>query len=128
MGRSLIGIYALAVCFCSLMCLMIALGIGGYSVVRIAAPEFTLAENPGTYTDEQFLQWYPQKKDLPAAERAQARKELGAAALHYERRGAQRMLVWVLIIAAIDGVVYALHWRLARQDVPNAKGQVPGKE
>ena len=62
MSRSPISLYALAVCFCSLMCFMIALGIGIYSLVRIAAPQFTLAQNPGTYTDEQFLQWYPDKK------------------------------------------------------------------
>lgn len=120
MGRSLIGIYALAVCFCSLMCLMIALGIGGYSLVRIAAPGFTLEANPGSYTDEQFLQWYPQKKDLPAADLAKAKEEMAAAAAQYERRAALRMLVWVLIIAVIDGVVYVLHWRLARQVEPQA--------
>lgn len=120
MGRSLIGIYALAVCFCSLMCLMIALGIGAYSLVRIVAPGFTLAENPGSYADEQFLQWYPDKKSLPAADLAKAKQASGAAAVQYERRGALRMLVWVVIIAVIDGVVYTLHWRLARQVEPRS--------
>jgi len=115
MGRSLIGFYALAVCFCALMCLMIVLGIGGYSLVRIAAPEFTLAANPGSYTDEQFLQWYPDKKNLPPADLAKAKVEMRAVAVQHERHSAQQTLVYVLIIAAIDSVVYALHWRLARR-------------
>lgn len=120
MGRSLIGFYALAVCFCTLMCLMIALGVGAYSVVRLAVPEFTIASSSLEISDQQFLIYYPDKKDLPAAERAKIREEQQRLAIQYERRSALQTLVWVAIIATIDGVVYALHWRLARRAEPIA--------
>lgn len=113
MGRSMIAIYSLIVCFCSLMCLMIVLGFGIYDVVRIAAPEFTVVDQFSLQTDEQYLVYYPDKKTLPAAELAQLRRDQHLATIRYERHAALQRLVWVLIIGVIDAVVYALHWRLA---------------
>jgi hypothetical protein len=115
MGRSLIGLYALAVCFCTLMCLMVVLGIGAYSLVRIAAPEFTLASHTWAQSDEQYLQWYPDQKKLTPSQLIEAREETRKAAIQYERRSALQMFVYVLIIGVIDGVVYAIHWRLAKR-------------
>ena len=115
MGRSLISIYALAVCFCTLMCLMVVLGLGAFSLVRLAAPEFTLADHTWAQSDEQYLQWYPAQKHLTPAQLVEAREKTRQVAVQYERRGAARMLVYTLIIGVIDSVVYALHWRLAKR-------------
>lgn len=114
MGRSLLSIYALAVCFCTLMCLMIVLGLGAFSLVRLAAPEFTLADHTWAHSDEQYLQWYPAQQHLTPVQLVEAREKTRQAAVQYERRGVARMLVYTLIIGAIDSVVYALHWRLAK--------------
>jgi hypothetical protein len=115
MGRSLISVYALAVCFCTLMCLVIVLGIGLYDLVRIVAPQFTLDQS-WIQTDAQFLAYYPQKKELSAEEIKALRAEYRMSAVQGERHVALQRFVWLAIIATIDGVVYALHWRLARSE------------
>ena len=51
MKKSILGIYALAVCFVALGCFVIALGIGVYDLIQIANPEFTL--NPYEYERHQ---------------------------------------------------------------------------
>lgn len=43
MKRSSIEIYGLAVCFVTLLCFVIALGVGIYDLLQIAFPEFTLS-------------------------------------------------------------------------------------
>ena len=42
MKKSILEIYALAVCFVALLCFVIALGIGVYDLIQITNPEFTL--------------------------------------------------------------------------------------
>ena len=119
MPRSLIQVYALTVCFCTLMCGVIALGIALYDVVRIAAPGFTIANTYGAWdTDEQFLLVYPDKKGLPVAEIAALREKYHHDALSAERKTGQHGFVWAFIILAIDAAVYAIHWRIARRTEP----------
>jgi len=36
--KSKLEIYALAVCFASIVCLIISIGIAGYSIIEITAP------------------------------------------------------------------------------------------
>jgi hypothetical protein len=118
MPRSLIQLYALTVCFATLMCLVVVLGLGCYDLVRIAAPGFTVQEYMLWQSDEHFLTYHPDKKDLPEKERAVLREQYQLAALQSERRSALQRFVFVSIIATIDVVVYALHWRLARAAEP----------
>ena len=42
MKRSFVEIYGLAVCFVTLLCFVIALGVGIYDLLQAAFPEFTL--------------------------------------------------------------------------------------
>lgn len=114
MARSFIQAYALTVCFSALMCFVIALGLGLYDVVRITNPAFTIADQMLWQNDEHFLLYHPDKKDLPPLRLASLREEYRQMALTAERRGAQQRLVFVAIIAGIDVVVYAFHWRLGR--------------
>jgi hypothetical protein len=113
MGRSLVQLYALAVCFTTLMCFVVALGIATYDVIQIASPAFTVPEYMAWQTDEQFLAWYPDKKDLPEIERTVLREQYRQNALDAERRSALQSLVFMAIILAIDSVVYRVHWRVA---------------
>lgn len=112
--RSLIQLYALAVCFCALMCLVIALGIGLYDLVRIAVPDFTLSQSYYV-TNDQYLLYNPEKKGLPVDELTRQREELHQQSLVGERKGGGQSLVFAAIIVGIDIVVYAIHWRIARQ-------------
>ena len=111
--RSFIQLYALAVCFATLMCLVVALGLGIYDVVRIAAPAFTVQDSMLWRSDEHFLMYYPDRKDLPPAERAALRENYRLEAVETERLGAQQRLAFVAIILVIDAVVYAIHWNIA---------------
>jgi hypothetical protein len=115
MARSFIQLYALAVCFATLMCLVIALGLGLYDLIRVAAPGFTVQDYGMWQSDEQLLLYYPDKKDMQFAERTAFRENQRAAAVSSERRSALQRLVFVAIILGIDMVVYALHWRIARR-------------
>lgn len=116
MPRSLIQFYALTVCFCTLMCGMIALGFAAYDLIRIAAPGFTMASSYGAWdSDEQFLLGHPDKKGLLPAEIASLREKYRQEAIAYERKTGQQGFVWAFIILAIDAAVYAIHWRLARR-------------
>lgn len=113
MGRSLIQVYALCVCFATLMCLVVALGVGLYDLVQIAAPEFTLQQLPYLESNEQFLQYFPDKKDLPPAEVERLRREGHRESITQERRAAMQSGVFVAILLLIDAVVFAIHWRIA---------------
>ena len=118
MARSLIQAYALAVCFAALMCLVVALGIGVYDLVQIAAPGFTLPQYELWESNEQFLTYHPDKKELPPQEIAQLRAAYRESALAGERRLATQSLVFVAIIILIDVAAYAVHWRMARRREP----------
>jgi hypothetical protein len=115
MGRSLIQIYALCVCFATMMCLIVALGVGLYDLVQVAAPEFTMQSLPYYHSNEQFLQYFPDKKDLPPGEVERARREMYRDAIVQERRGAMQSGVFAAIILVIDIVVFAVHWGIARK-------------
>ena len=115
MQRSAVQIYALAVCFASLMCLVVALGIGLFDVVQIGAPQFTLAGAVAYDSNEQYLLYFPNKKDLPEQQISELRQEALHLAWVAERRAAQKSAVFVLIVLAIDAVVFLVHWRIARQ-------------
>ena len=43
MKKSSVEIYGLAVCFVTLLCIIIALGVGIYDLLQITYPEFTLS-------------------------------------------------------------------------------------
>lgn len=111
--HALIQVYALTVCFSSLVCFMVALGVGLYDLVQIGAPEFTLPNSEIYSSNESYLRFWD-AKDRPEAEITRARRGAFADALASERRAAQQSGVFVLFVVLIDTAVFALHWRLAR--------------
>jgi hypothetical protein len=115
MKRSLLEIYALGVCFVTLICFAIALGVGLYDVVEIVNPEFTLSdwEFEKHQTNEKFLASWSKEKPIPPEDQVTAlRKQSYAVAVEAERRSALQSLVMVAIIILIDIVIFLLHWRL----------------
>jgi hypothetical protein len=114
MARSLIQLYALTVCFATLMCLVVALGLGIYDLIRIAAPGFTVPDYMRWQSDEDFLRYHPDKSELPEEDRAALREKYRQTALEVERRSALQRLVFVAIIVGINDVVYASHWLIAK--------------
>ena len=110
--RSLIQVYALCVCFASLMCFVIALGIGAYDVVEVTAPEFTLVTYP--YTASQLPELMDGKPHTDA-ELATALAVYQKTAIEYHKQSALQSLVFVGIICSIDIVVFGAHWWIAKR-------------
>lgn len=116
MRKTLLEIYALAVCFVTLSCFVIALGIGLYDVVELSNPAFTLDQSQFEkhQTNEKFLAKWPKDKPTPPRDRVTAlRKESYQLTLYAERRSALQSLIKVGIILLIGIIVFAVHWRLA---------------
>lgn len=120
--RSLVQIYALAVCFASMMCLMVVLGIGLYDLVQIALPEFTLAHHQSYESNDGYLLYYPDKQGLAEDELTRLRDQGPRQAVAAERRSAAQSGVFVLIVSLIDLAVFAAHWTLANKQ---NDGQLP---
>ena len=94
MRRNFVEIYALAVCFCALLCFTVAFGIGSYDIVQIAAPEFTLS------SDESSMEY-------------SGRFCKDSSAVIGEQRSAAQSLTKVAIILIIDSAIFLIHWRMA---------------
>lgn len=116
--KSLLEIYALAVCFVTVVCFVIALGIGLYDMVELAFPEFSLSsyEYDRHLSDEAFMRRWPKdKKRPPEGEITKLREESYQTELRKEQRSAMQSLVQILIVLVIDVVLFFVHWRLAKR-------------
>jgi len=116
--KSKLEIYALSLCFVTIVCAAISLGIGIYSMVEIYKPEFTMFsyQYEGHQTNELFLkqQGYKIKTpDLSEEEKTEMRLESYKVALNSEARSGTQRLVKVVIIIAIDIIVFIIHWIIA---------------
>src|SRR5260364_335629 len=130
MKKSILEIYALAVCFFSVICLMFSAGFAAYAVVRIAKPNFTMNDWQHQRYQSNDAFWAAEsssaritRKDEPKqprpseAELSRRRQQGFSAALKEERRGGAQTLVKSLIITLIDIAVFSVHWRIARRSV-----------
>ena len=132
-------IYALLVCFVSMVCIAITTGVALYDVVKIINPELTLS--PYQYqhlqSNETFrrLRYAPrpfitneglvEQRAAAAASRTQEKlsedeitrlreKELETL-IGNERRAATASLVRMLIILLVSCPLFYIHWRLAQR-------------
>ncbi len=123
--KSKLEVYALAVCFAAVICLVISGGIGGYGLIEIIWPELTLtahAYNSHQNNDEFWKSIYSrtnierQPEQRPAEEDVtKLRLESYSRLLAFERRdGAQNLLKYAIFFLA-GAIAYFVHWRIARQ-------------
>lgn len=127
MKKSILEIYALAVCFVTVVCFVVALGIATYSILEIAKPEFTI--NSWEYVRHQTNDAYwngcsggrycgpeEKKKERPSEpELTKQREESFARDLSNEQRDGSQTLVKCLIVLLIDAAVFSLHWLVSRR-------------
>ena len=113
--RSLTTIYALSVCLASLMCFVIALGIGLYDAIQIAAPTFTLPYYDLYHSNDVYRRTYRSQKDLSDSDIQQLRAQGFESAQRAERRAALQSGAFVLIILAINVAVFSVHWRISKK-------------
>lgn len=119
MKKSLLEIYALAVCFVTIICFAVSLGIGLYDVLEMSAPKFTLksADFERHQTNEAFTRgWNEEKRKKYTEEEIDGLREASyQVALAKEKRDAAQSLIRIIIIIFIDLVLFFIHWKIAKR-------------
>ncbi len=127
MKKNIQEIYALAVCFVTVVCAVFATGVGLYDLLEIAQPEFTLSahKHKRFQSNDTFCRDECKNNNVDKSIDEETTKKRLAAyefALKNEQRDAVQSLVKVLIILVIDTGVFWLHWRLARRSRESMNG------
>ena len=125
MKKSLLEIYALAVCFATIVCFVISLGVALYSVVEIANPEFTMNSYQYNRYQSNDAYWLSRVEDYRNKEKemqrpsedelTKQRTEGYRLAVISEKRDGFQGLTKTAIILLINTVVFLIHWRIARR-------------
>ena len=135
MKKTILEIYALAVCFVTVICGVVALGIAAYSLLAIGKPDFTI--DTWSYSQHQTNDAYWNAcsggcagayrappvagKERPAEEQVTKLREASyTAVLSNEQRNAAQTLTKTLIVLLIDSVFFLLHWQVAKRARANA--------
>jgi len=118
MKKSLLEIYSLAVCFVTIICVAVTLGIGIYDILEMSNPEMTLRSYAyqNHQTNEAFTKNWSKDKERPSEEKITIIREKSySVALEAERRDAVQSLIRVLIILLINFAIFIVHWKLAKR-------------
>ena len=119
MKKSLLEIYSLAVCFITIICFAVALGVGIYDVLEMTVPDFTLKSHAYEQhqTNEAFTRrWKEERRTKYTDDEITAlRQESYDVSLSTERRDAFQSCIRVGIIVVIDLIIFLLHWMLAKR-------------
>lgn len=118
-----IRIYALAVCFASMMCIAISSGIGLFDVIQVSLPEYTVSAHQyggGFYAapapmmiQENGSLASPPRLTGEELNRQQAERK--TLAIDQERHDAIRSLLQILTILVVSIPLFYVHWRLAKR-------------
>lgn len=130
MKKTALEIYALLVCFVTVICFAIAFGLAAYGVLGIASPSFTMSSF--TYAQYQTNDAFWNVHGTPSPSRrgaddtpkerpneAELTKQREAAydrALVSERRDNLQSVVKSLIVIFIDVILLLLHGRIVRRE------------
>ncbi len=126
MKKSKQEIYALAVCFVTIVCAAISLGFGIWGIIELTNPEFTMKsyEYERYQSNDKYFGGYSYRyggsvdnnvKNLSEDEKSRRRLADYKLALSAERRGGAQTIVRVLIINVINIIVFITHWIIARR-------------
>jgi hypothetical protein len=128
--KTLLEIYGLAVCFATIVCFVVSLGVALYSVVQIVNPEFTM--NSYEYNRYQSNDAYhlsrcglspvdayrnnEKEMQRPSEEELTKQRQEGyRSAKISEKRDGFQSLTKTAIIILINTVVFLIHWGIARR-------------
>jgi hypothetical protein len=130
MPRSLIAIYAAAVCFAAAVCMSIAAGVVLFSIVRIAAPQLTSSSYqsqlqlpspvssavrvmPGGYALPPGVTMPPPPSLTPKQMDEMRRNSLRSALVFERSAGTRSLLLWGITLM-VSAILWLLHWRILR--------------
>lgn len=117
MKKSLLEIYALAVCFVTVICFAIVLGIGLYDILEMSSSEMTIKsyQYQKHQSNEAFTRnWSKKRVKRSEAEITKIREKSYSVALKAEERDAIQSFIRVLIIMLIGIIIFLIHWRLGK--------------
>lgn len=126
MKKSILEIYALAVCFFCVSGFVLSLAIAAYHVIAITRPEFTINSLPymkhqsnDAYWREALLVRYYKpgetRKDRPSeTELTKEREESFTRELNVERRNSSQTLVKCVVVMLVNLLCFVPHLIVAR--------------
>jgi hypothetical protein len=122
--KSKLEIYALAVCFAAVVCLVISISIAGYSIIQIAQPDLTIHSykfdkyqtNQRFWESRQSCSKDKVSMKKPAeVELTEQRLEALRIELNGEKRNGLQGLIHALMFVVVGAVTLFLHWRIAKK-------------
>ena len=122
--KSKLEIYALSVCFASVICLVISLGVAGYSVFEVVVPELTMSvydynkyqTNEAYWNSRRSCSREDKTEIRPSEEQlAKDRIEAFDIAIKAEKRGGVQSLIRCLMFLMAAGITLAIHWQIAKK-------------
>ena len=118
--KSLLEIYALAVCFVAAIVLSVSTIIILSNVAKIVAPEFFMSTHISRhYQSNQSYRMYLQDRGVTEMddeiELARMRREEYADMISGEQRRGYQNVIQSLITVFVLAIVFVLHWKLARR-------------
>jgi hypothetical protein len=118
MSKTILEVYSLAVCFVTISCFAITLGVGIYDVVQFTAPEFSLSswDVEKHLSNESYTRyWSDEKREKFSDEEI---TNLRTASYHLtissEKRDAIHSFIMSCIIILIDIIIFFAHWKVAQ--------------
>lgn len=127
MKKTILEIYALAVCFFTVACFVVTLGFASWDIVELSAPEFTISshqfechqtnqEYKSCFSNEYQYTREDNPLEFPSGDAlTQKRTSDYSQILKSEQRRAWQGLVQKFIILFIDLIVFFGHWVLAKR-------------
>ena len=127
MKKSILEIYAMAICFVAVVVFAVSLGTGLYSIVEIANPELTMNSwdwERYQSNDIFFLQMphqynekgnRPKREDFDEEKLTQKREDAFKLSVNANRREAIQSLIRTMLILFVSVLVFIPHWTLAKR-------------
>jgi hypothetical protein len=114
MKKSILEIYALAVCFFAAATLLIVGGAAAWDVVQLSAPELTLNSHDWRRYQDDEAYAESLKQRCSSKDEVREKRETGyAQELVEHRRNALLSLMQNLLIILVASIAFFVHWRIA---------------
>jgi len=122
--KSKLEVYALTVCFASVICLVISISISGYSVVRILHPGLTMTSSylyHNLQTNDNYWKNLYVKSDTcnlkRPTEEELTKKRLAALQNEFndEKRQGLQNLIQSLMFVIAGALTLIIHWQIAKR-------------
>lgn len=124
MKKTILEVYALAVCFAAIVCSVIVLGIAIFDVIQIMKPEFTMNSHEYNRHQSNNAFWErsgacdnkDKEKQRPNEEELTKRRLASfQQTIKTEQRAALQSITIATIILIIDIILFLIHWKIAQR-------------